>query len=135
MFNHLELFFIQIQLWKWNVLKLSYRGGGLLVAPLCCARSSLVPAPWPPSLARSLACTHRLLDSSSWTHLQKPLVSCNEFVSSSNSLEIRRDSQEKRRKKSRIPLLKLVFRRNIISLLRVCHFILQLFVHASLKIS
>lgn len=43
--------------------------------------------------------------------------------------------RKKKRKKNRIPLLKLVFRCNIISPLRVCHFILQLFVHASLKIS
>ncbi len=64
------------------------------MAPVSCARSRSCS-----SAMATIACTHRLLDSSSWTHPQKTLVSCNDFVLFQLPRDLQRFSGKKKKKR------------------------------------
>ncbi len=108
--------------------------GGCWWPPGVVVRVADLPAtPWPPSPGRSVAHLHaspprgELLDAST----KAPRL----LQRFSDLFQLPRDSQKETKKQKKIPSLKFVFRRNIISLLCVCNFLLQLLVHASLTIS
>ncbi len=68
------------------------RAGGVADGPRVLCRSCS-------SAMATIACTHRLLDSSSWTHPRKTLVSCNDCVLFQLPRDLQRFSGKKKKKR------------------------------------